>query len=112
MLKEPANPVVQLSEMEKQIAAAFDTGRRAGFATAAVALSVVAFVNMFGAEKAILAIVLAMIALRGSATGLPYRRLARTAIGIASAFIVTVVVVLTVWWDKLAELVTLLAKLS
>ena len=94
------------------LADAFDAGRRAGLAVAALALSVVAFLSLLGAEKAILALVLAAAALRGARAGAPARRLAVAAVVLATLFLITVAVVLVVFWDQLAELVALLEKLS
>jgi hypothetical protein len=44
---------------------AYDTGRRVGFGVSALALGLVTFLSLLGAEKAILAIVLGALAVRG-----------------------------------------------
>ena len=46
-------------------------GRSEGMATAALALGAVAFLNLLGAEKGILAIVLAVLSLRSAPAGPP-----------------------------------------
>jgi|SRR5678815_1705766 len=94
------------------VQAAYQDGRRIGLATGALALSVVSFVNLFGIEKSVLAIVLAALAMQGAGPlGAAIRR-SRTALVIASAHAVTIVVVLIVFRDTLIELLQLLHKLS
>jgi len=91
---------------------AYRDGRRIGLATGALALSVVSFVNMFGFEKSVLAIVLAILAMQGTEPlGIAIRR-GRTALVLASAHVITIVVVLVMFRDKLVELLNLLHKLS
>jgi hypothetical protein len=94
------------------IAEAFDAGRRAGLAVAALALGVVAFLSLLGIEKAGLAIILAVLALRGSQAGRRTRQLAFGAIGLGAIFIITVVVLVFVFWGRFATLITELQKLS
>lgn len=86
-------------------------GRREGLATAAVALSIVSFVNLLGAEKALLAIVLAVLALQGARSG-PRRLRGWLAIVIAGIYLATVVTVLVVFHDKLGQLIELLKDLG
>lgn len=95
-----------------ELTAAYLAGRRVGFGVSALALSLVAFLSLLGAEKAILAIVLGVLAMRGTERGAAARRLGGAAIGIAAAFLATLLVVLVVYRDKLGELVQLLNKLS
>jgi len=91
---------------------AYRDGRRIGLATGALALSVVSFVNIFGIEKSVLAIVLAILAMQGTEPlGIAIRR-GRTALVLASAHVITIVVVLVMFRDKLVELLNLLHKLS
>lgn len=99
-------------EEGKHAAAAFDAGRRIGFGISALALSLVAFLSMLGLEKAILAMVLGALALRGREGGPLARRLGIWAIAIASLFIVTAAVMLLVFWDKAVEFIRLLETLS
>ena len=49
-------------------------GRSEGLATAALAVGAVAFLNLLGVEKGILAIVLAVLSLRNAPAGPPPRR--------------------------------------
>jgi hypothetical protein len=91
---------------------AFEAGRRAGLATAAFALSLTAFLSLLGAEKAILAIGLALLARRGSPVGSGARRLANWATGIAVVFLVTIAFVLVFFWKELAGLIEHLRQLS
>jgi hypothetical protein len=91
---------------------AYERGRRVGLATGALALSVTAFINLLGMEKSILAGILALLALRGSAALAEVIRKARVALAIAVVHIITVVAVLAVFHDKLLELLHLLEKLG
>ena len=77
-----------------------------GYAVSALVLSLVSFVNLLGAEKSILAIVLAAFALRG-ATSRGGLQQARIAIAVASLHILTLVLVLVLLRDKLAQLLQL-----
>jgi hypothetical protein len=100
------------SAAQDPLARAFEDGRRAGLAAAAAAVSVIAFVSLLGAEKALLAIALGLLAWRGSAPGSAARRLAAAAVGVAAAFLVSIAVVLIVFWDELVGLVHHLQQLS
>jgi hypothetical protein len=91
---------------------AFEDGRRAGLATAALAVSVVAFLSLLGAEKALLAIALGLLARRGAPPGSAGRKLATVAIGVATVFLVTIAFVLVMFWDELVGLVNYLRQLS
>ena len=88
-----------------------EQGRREGYAIAALALSLVSFVHLLGAEKALLAIVLAVAAIRG-AGGAIARSRGWLALGIASIYVVTVVVALVLLRDKLGALLQLLSELG
>ena len=91
---------------------AYERGRRIGLATGALALSVVAFVNLLGLEKSILAVILALLALRGSASAVEGAPRARAALIIAVLHIVTIAAVLVIFHDKLLQLLHLLEKLG
>ena len=65
------------------IHAAYQDGRRLGLATAALALSIVAFINLLGIEKSILAIVLALLAMQGALPGAGVLRRGRIALVLA-----------------------------
>ena len=109
-----AEPIVprEPSVTEDQLAQAFDTGRRAGMATAALALSFVAFFSLLGAEKALLAIALGLLARRGSQPGSAGRRLATVAIGVATVFLVSMAFILIMFWNELVGLVNYFRQLS
>lgn len=94
------------------LARAFEDGRRAGLAAAALAVSVIAFLSLLGAEKALLAIALGVLARRGAPSGSAGRRLATIAIGVAGVFLVTIAFTLIVFWDELVGLVNHLRQLS
>ncbi len=91
---------------------AYDAGRRVGFGVSALAIGLVAFLNLLGAEKAILAIALGALAVRGSDLSPLPRRLGSAAIVLGAVFLLTVGVVLVVFWDQAVEFVRLLQQLS
>lgn len=86
-------------------------GRREGMATAALCLALCSFFNLLGAEKALLAIVLAALASRAPRAARAWRR-ARFAIAVATVYIVTVVAVLVAFHDRLGQLLGLLHTLG
>ncbi len=96
----------------EEITDAFRAGRRVGFGISALVLSLVGFLSMLGAEKAILAIVLGALAIRGSGHGTLARRLGLIAICLGTAFLLTMVVVLIVFRGQVLELIQTLQKLS
>ena len=100
------------SVTDAQLNEAFDAGRRAGLAMAALALSLVAFFSLLGAEKALLAIALGLFARRGSRPGSAGRRLATIAIGVATVFLVSIAFILIMFWNDLVGLVHYLRQLS
>ena len=91
---------------------AFREGKRAGLAIAAIAGSAVAFVSLLGIEKALLAIILAILASRGAAPKSHTRRLASVAIGLGLLYVVTFAVVMALFHDKLGELIRLLQQMG
>lgn len=92
--------------------AAYRQGRQAGLALGALAVSAVAFISLLGLEKAILGIVLAVLALRGMAPGSPDRRISVAAIAIACVYAVTFVIVMILFREKFFELGRLLQQLG
>ena len=94
------------------LARAFEDGRRAGLATAAVAVGLIAFLSLLGAEKAILAIALGLLARRGARPGSAGRKLAAMAIAVGTVFLVSIAFILIVFWDDLVGLINLLQQLS
>lgn len=93
------------------LAEARDEGRRQGLAVAALGVALVSFLNLLGAEKDILAIVLAAMALSGSQT-YQVRRRSFIAIGVAVLHLITIAVVLLLFQDELGQLIQLLIKLG
>ena len=77
----------------------------------ALAVSCVAFVNMLGAEKALLAITLAVLALSGLAGG-RRRGWAYGAIGLGVLYLGTLAVLIAIYHDKFAQLIRLLKDLG
>jgi hypothetical protein len=92
-------------------AQALAQGRREGLATAALAMGLLAFVNLLGLEKGLLTLVLGWLALRGPIPA-PARRKATIAIALALLQLATVALVLAVFHDKLVELLRLLHQLG
>src|SRR5262245_61556922 len=66
---ERPTAMATVPQRQEAIAEAFDGGRRAGLAVAAMALGVVTFLSLLGLEKAGLAIILGVLALRGGSAG-------------------------------------------
>ena len=93
------------------LAQAHEDGRRQGLAIAALALGMVSFLSLLGAEKSILAAVLAVSAMSGSGSRLVRQR-SLIAIGLALLHLVTIGVVLVFFWDEFGQLIQLLNKLS
>ena len=99
-------------EHEEQMANMFDAGRRTGYAVSALVLSLVTFLSLLGAEKAILAIVLGALAVRGSTGRNTATRLGTAAIIIAAVFLAAAAVLLMVFRSQLVEIVEMLNELS
>jgi hypothetical protein len=91
---------------------AYREGRSAGLAVAALAVSVVAFISLLGIEKAVLALALAVLAIRGVGSGGRARRLAIAAIVIACIYAVTYIVVVALYHDRIGELIRMLHQLG
>lgn len=86
-------------------------GRGEGLATAAIALGALSFIQLLGAEKALLAIALAVIALRD--TGSPRgRRRAFTAIALGAVYLLVAATTLVIFHDRLGELIRLVKMLG
>lgn len=86
-------------------------GRSEGFAIAAVALGALSFIQLLGMEKALLAIVLAILALRGAQSPRA-RRQGWTAIALGAAYIAVTATALILFRDRFAELIRLLQSLG
>lgn len=90
----------------------FTAGRRHGFAISALVISLVSFISLLGAEKAVTSIILGVIACRGAAPGTFASRLGKSAVVLGSLFLVTAVTVITIFWSDVVKFVQLLEKLS
>lgn len=86
-------------------------GRSEGFAIAAVALGALSFIQLLGTEKALLAIVLALLALR-SAQSRRTRRQGWTAIALGTLYLAITIATLILFREQLAELIRLLQSLG
>jgi uncharacterized membrane protein YadS len=95
----------------KAIVAAHDAGRRVGLATAALALGAVSFVNLLGMEKSILAIVLAILAIRGVQPSEVVRTRTWAAIVLSVMQVLITCIALLVFRDELREFLDLLYEL-
>jgi hypothetical protein len=93
------------------VARALGDGRGQGLAIGALALSLVSFVNLLGAEKSILAIVLGDLAWSASRDR-TVRRRSFAALGLSMLHIGTLVVVLIIFHEKFGQLIQLLYKLG
>ena len=91
----------QLEQRDRN--SAFAQGRRHGLAIASLLVSLVSFVSLLGAEKAITAIASAHGDGGREAGSLP-RKMGTAAIIVSALFLITVCVVLTVFWDKAVDL--------
>jgi hypothetical protein len=93
---------------------AFVLGQRYTLATMALVLALLSFLNLAGMEKAIAAMIVAYVALKGSPPpALEQRRgWARFAIGLAVAHIVVVIAVILLNLDRLAKLYEVLRAMS
>ncbi len=100
-----------LEELPHGDEAAYRQGWRAGLSLGALAIAVVAFINVLSVEKSILAIVLALVALGGAGPGRARNR-GRLALVIALAHLIVFVLVLVVFHDKLARLLSLFQSLG
>ena len=84
--------------------AAYQRGRRVGLAAAALALAVIAYVNLLGIEKSLLAVVLAAVALKGVSLSRIVQTRTRIALALAALHAIAVVVIVVMYGDKLALL--------
>jgi hypothetical protein len=93
---------------------AFVLGQRYTLATLSLTLALLSFLNLAGTEKAILAVVLGVKALKSNPLpALEQRRgLARIGIGLAAAHVVVVVTIILLNLDRLRRLFEALRAMS
>jgi len=104
--------VMDIKENSDRLTEIYRAGRRTGIGIAALAIGITTYLSLLGAEKAVLAVVLGVLALRGEPHGTLARRLGIASVVLGSVFIVTIPVLLVVFWDRVAEFVSILSKLS
>ena len=100
-----------LSAAPPDLQHARERGRSEGFAIAAVALGVLSFIQLLGAEKALLAVVLGILALRGAASPRA-RTQGRIAIALGAIYLAVTATALVLFRDQFAELIRLLQTLG
>lgn len=91
--------------------AAYREGWRAGLALGALTIAGTAFINLLSLEKSLLAIVLAILAIRGAGPGRTTKR-GSLAVCIAVAHLALGSILLILFHDKLAQLLSLLQSLG
>lgn len=104
--------MADIDSVKGPVLAAYEEGRRTGLATAALALSIVAYINLLGVEKSLLAIVLAVLALRGTERARTALRRGRAALVIGVVHVVIFVAALAVFHRQLGQLMHLLQQLG
>ncbi|NKB98080.1 MAG: hypothetical protein GKR90_06230 [Pseudomonadales bacterium] len=93
--------------------AAFAAGRVAGLAVAALTISIVAFVQLLGAEKAIVGLVLGTLAYRGASDASPQgRRLAIAAIAVSLVYLLVMITVVLFAGEDLLDALKALDQAS
>ena len=90
----------------------YRAGRRDGLALGALALALVAFINVLSLEKSLLAVGLALLALKAGPAAARASRRAQWALGVAGLHVGTWVAVLAIFHDKLSRLLQLLQQLG
>ena len=79
----------------------YQDGFRAGIATAALAVSIIAYLSVLGLEKSLLAGVLGFLALRGGSAGRVVARRGRLALVFAAVHIVLLIVVVVFYHEEI-----------
>ena len=103
---------MDVKENSDRLMEIYRAGRRTGIGIAALAIGIITYLSLLGAEKAVLAVVLGVLALRGEPPETLTRRLGIASVVLGVVFIVTIPVLLLVFWDRVAEFVSILSKLS
>ncbi len=100
-----------LEDLSRGEASAYRRGWRAGLALGALSIAVAAFINLLSAEKSILAVVLALVALSGAGPGRARNR-GRLALGVAALHLAVLALALVFFHDKLERLISMLQTLG
>src|SRR5215510_8195223 len=89
-------------------------GQKYAYATAALILGIACFVNLVGMEKAILAIVFARLALKGTPAPalIVHRAWAKTGLVLGTALLVIVPTIIILNLDRLRTLIEVLQRFS
>ncbi len=90
----------------------YQEGQRRGLAIAALGVALIGFFNLLNFEKSLLAILLAVLALRGATKSESAYGWSRIAIVIAVVNIILVVTLLVIFHNSLADLLRLLQTLG
>jgi hypothetical protein len=86
-------------------------GRSEGLATAALATGLVSFINLLGVEKGLLALVLGLLALKGSIAP-KVRQRAKIAVGLALLQFATIAFIIYHFYTHFYQLVRLMKQLG
>jgi hypothetical protein len=92
--------------------AAYREGQRDGLAVAALAISLLAFINLFGVEKSFLAVFFGLLSMQGTTKLERAYGWSRTAIVIAIIQVVVVAILLVVYHSTFIQLLQFLEKLG
>jgi|WetSurMetagenome_2_1015567.scaffolds.fasta_scaffold1169418_1 hypothetical protein len=101
-----------IEEYQDKYAEGYQAGKRTGFGIAALALGLVSYLSLLGLEKAVLTIVLGVLAMKGEIPTPIAKRLGIASIALGVIFILSAAVLLYLFQDKFAELIGNLKKLS
>jgi hypothetical protein len=91
---------------------AYREGQRDGLAVAALAISLLAFINLFGLEKSLFAVFFSMLSMQGATKLERAYGWSRTAIVIAIIQVVVVATLLVVYHSTFIQLLQILEKLG
>ena len=101
-----------MTSQDTAVQNAYADGKRMGIAISAVAMSLVAFLSLLGLEKALLALTLGLIVIRGAERGSPEARSAKVAVAVAAVYITCFLTAVVLFHDRIAEFLKMLQKLS
>ena len=100
--------------LENQTKEPLILGQKYAFATAALILGIVSFVNLLGLEKPILAIIFGWLALRAKPAPVlnEHRGWAKAGVVLGTIVLIVVPVLIILNFDQLREFVQILSKLN